>query len=405
MLRRTLTHITLAATAALVLAAPAQAQKKYDTGASDTEIKIGQTAPYSGPVSAAGVIGRTETAYFKMLNEKGGINGRKINFISLDDGYSPPRTVEQTRRLVEQENVLFIMHSIGTPTSAAIEKYLNQRKIPQILTGSGSPMWDQPKVYPWTTPFTLSAEIESAIYAKYLLKNKPDAKVAILYQNDDFGKDYLRGFKKGLGAKAATMIVKELTYEVADPTIDSQLVTLKTSGADTYLDISTPKFGAQSIRKAYDIGWRPLHFVTSGVTSTEGTLRPAGFDKSQGLVMAAVWKSPADPAWKNDKGMNEYLAFMKQHYPEADPADLFAILGYTVADLTSRILAACGDNLTRENILRHATTLKDVEMPLVLPGIKIRNNPQSYTLFREVQLQRFEGSGWVRFGDIIRWEE
>lgn len=387
--------------AAVAFATPTWAQKKYDPGASDTEIKIGQTAPYSGPVSAAGVIGKTETAYFKMINEKGGVNGRKINFISLDDGYTPPRTVEQARKLVEQESVLFMLHTVGTPTSASIQRYLNQRKIPQLMTGSGSPMWNNPKQYPWTTPFTLSAEIETMIYARYVLESVPNAKVAILYQNDDFGKDYLRGFKKGLGDKAATMIVKEVSYEVTDATIDSQIVTLQASGANVFLDISTPKFGAQSIRKKYDLGWKALHIVTSGTTSINGTLRPAGLDKAQDLVMALVWKSPTDPAWKDDPGMAEYLSFMKQRYPEADPSDAFAIMGYTVAKLTVDMLERCGDDLTRENILKQATSFKDVTAPLALPGIKINNNSQDYNLFHQVQLARFKGEGWVRFGGVV----
>jgi ABC-type branched-subunit amino acid transport system substrate-binding protein len=397
--------IALMLALALVFLAPQNsfAQKKYDPGAGDSEVKIGNTAPYSGLVSAAGVIGKASTAYFSMLNSKGGINGRKVTYISLDDGYSPPKTVEQTRKLVEQENVLFMSIQVGTPTSASVQRYLNTRKVPQLLVASGSSMWNKPKQYPWSTPFPLSGEIEMGVFAKHILEQIANPRIAVLYQNDDFGKDYLRSFKNGLGEKNLSLIVKEVSYETSDPTIDTQIVALQASGANVFLDISTPKFGAQSIRKVFELGWRTTHFVTSSTTSIEGTLKPAGFDRSQGVVTATIWKSLSDPSSKNDAGVTDYLAFMKAWYPEADPTDLFAMVGYTASGLVAQILHESGDELTRENVLKKATSLKDIQLPLVRSGILVNNSPSDYGLFSQVQLVRFEGSGWEQFGELKQY--
>lgn len=380
------------------------ADKKYDTGASDQEIKIGQTAPYSGPVSAAGVIGKTGTAYFNMVNANGGINGRKINYISLDDAYSPSKTVEQIRKLVEQDDVLYISNQVGTPTSASVQKYLNGRQIPQLFIGSGATRWNNPKEFPWTSPFTLSAEIEMGIYAKYIRQQIPNAKIGILFQNDDFGKDYVRSFKKGLGENSGASIVKEVSYESSDPTIDSQIVSLKASGANVFLDITTPKFGAQSIRKAHEIGWTVPHFVTSSTVSIEGTLKPAGLELAQGIITASVWKEPLSDAYKDDAGVQEYLAFSKKWNAGVDPADVFAMQGYTVAQLTAAVLKECGDNLTRANILKQATSLKGIQLSLIRPGILASNSPEDYNLFHQVQLMRFKDKNWEPMDGLLSFE-
>ena len=377
------------------------AQKKYDPGVTDTEIKIGQTMPYSGPASAYGTIGKTEVAYFKMINDQGGINSRKINLISLDDGYSPPRTVEQIRRLVEEEEVLFTFQTLGTPPNTAIHKYMNAKKVPQLLVATGATKWGDPEHYPWTMGWQPPYQHEAHVYAKYLLKNKPNAKVAVLYQNDDYGKDYLKGFKDGLGDKAASMIVAEASYEVTDPSVDSQIITLQASGADTFFNITTPKFAAQAIRKAFDTGWKPLHIINNVSSSVAAVLQPAGLEKSVGLVSIIFGKDPADPTWKDDKGMKDYFAFMKKYYPEGNPEDNLNAYGYGAAQALVQVLKQCGDDLTRENVMRQAASLKDVEIPLLLPGMRVNTGPTDFYPVKQVQLVRFDGKSWVRFGELM----
>lgn len=395
--------ITLAAIAALSLvstSAVLAADKKYDPGASDTEIKIGQTMPYSGPASAYGTQGRAEAAYWKMINSQGGINGRKITLLSMDDGYSPPKTVEQTRKLVEQDEILANIGSLGTPTNSSIQKYLNGKKIPHLLISTGASKWNDPKEFPWTTPFYPPYAQEAKIYAKYIAKELPNAKIGVIYQNDDFGKDYLRGFKEGLGEKAG-LIVKELSYEVTDPTIDSQIVNLKAAGADVLMTITTPKFGAQAIRKVADLGWKPTHFIVSVASSIGGVLEPAGLEASTGLMTALATKVVGDPAWDTDKGVQDYLAFMKQWYPEGNPIDGSNQIGYLSAQFTAIILKNCGDVLTRENLLKQATNLSKVSLPLLLPGITVSVSPTDYSTFDTFKLAKFDGKTWKFFGENI----
>ena len=379
----------------------ALAEKKYGPGASDTEIRIGSTNPYSGPASAYGTIGRAESAYFKMINDQGGINGRKINFMSLDDGYSPPRTVEQVRKLVEQEEVLFLAGTLGTPPNSAIHKYVNAKGIPHIFVNTGATKWGDPKNFPWTMGFNLNYQAEGHIYAKYILDNKPDAKIAILYQNDDYGKDYVKGLKDGLGDKAAKMIVSEASYEVTDPTVDSQIVTLKASGADTFFNVTTPKFAAQAIRKVYDMGWRPLHVLNQVSASVGAVLTPAGLDKSVGLITANYLKDPADPQWKNDAEFKEYSAWLKKYYPEGDINDLFNVNGYTIAQGVAHVLKACDDDLSRENVMKQMAAIRDLQMPMMLPGIKWNTSADDFYLIESAQLTRFDGKQWVRFGKVL----
>jgi branched-chain amino acid transport system substrate-binding protein len=386
---------------AVALAAPAMAQKKYDPGASDKEIRIGNTNPYSGPASAYGTIGKSITAYFKMVNEQGGINGRRVNFISYDDGYSPPRTVEQVRRLVEQEQVLFLAGTLGTPTNTAIHKYVNARKVPHIFLNTGATKWGDPKSFPWTMGFNLSYQSEGQIYARYVLDSKPNAKIAILYQNDDYGKDYVKGLKDGLGAKAAAMIVAEASYEVTDPTIDSQIVALRGSGADTFFNVTTPKFAAQAIRKAHDIGWKPLHIINNVSASVGSVLTPAGLEKSAGLITALFYKDPADPQWKDDPGMKEFVAWFKKYMPGADIRDIFNVAGYLVAQGVVQVLRQCGDDLTRENVIRQTANLQELQLPMMLPGIRWNTSPSDYFLIESGQLARFDGKEWVLFGKVF----
>ena len=395
-------RVAVAALAAgLMLASAAHAQKRYGPGVSDTEIKFGQTMPYSGPASAYGTIGKAEAAYFRMVNEQGGINGRKLNLITLDDGYSPPRTVEQIRKLVEDDQVLFTFQTLGTPSNTAIQKYMNARKVPQLFVATGATKWGDPQHFPWTMGWQPTYQHESQIYAKYLLKNRPNAKIAVLFQNDDYGKDYLKGFKDGLGSQGAKLVVAEASYEVTDPTVDSQIVALKASGADVLFNITTPKFAAQAIRKVYDIGWRPLHFLNVVSTSVAAVLQPAGLDKSVGLLSVAYFKDPTDPAWKDDKAVTDYLAFMKKYYPDGNPADGFNAYGLAVAQTLVQVLRQCGDELTRESIMREAANLKDFEVPMLLPGIHINTGPEDFYPIEQVQLIRFDGKSWVRFGEIL----
>ncbi len=379
-----------------VAVASAWAQKKYGPGVTDTEIKIGQTMPYSGPASIYSTIGKAEAAYVAKINAEGGINGRKINLISLDDGYSPPRTVEQTRRLVEQEEVLMIFASLGTATNTAIQKYMNARKVPHILLATAALKWDDPANYPWSMALVPNQRADVPAYVRYLSKVKPDAKAAILYQNDDFGRDYVRMLRKELGERANKLIVAEASYEITDPTVDSQLIELKNSGADVLFSFATPKFASMSIRKVYDLGWRPLHFVPSNATSVEVVLKPAGLEKAAGLISTNFVKDPSDPDWKNDPATKDYLAFMRRYYPEADPLDTQNVVGYITAEALEQVLKQCGDDLTRENVMRQAANLKDVALPMMLPGIKLNTGPTDYTPIKQMQLRRFDGKTWVR---------
>ena len=391
----------LLAASLVAITTTALAQNKYDTGATDTEIKIGQTMPYSGPASAYGVIGKTEQAYMKMINEQGGINGRKINLISLDDGYSPPRAVEQVRKLVEQEEVLMLWQNLGTPSNSAIHKYVNSKKIPHVFLATGATKWGDPKNFPWTMGGQPAYQTEAHIYARYLLKTKPDAKIAVLYQNDDYGKDLLKGLKDGLGDKAAKMIVGEVSYEVTDPTVDSQVVTLKGSGADTMFHFATPKFAAQSIRKVYDIGWRPLQFVNNVSAQIPSVLVPAGLEKSIGLITASYLKDINDPQWADSKDVKEYFAFMKKYNADADPKEYNNAYGYMQCNMLMQMLKQAGNDLTRENIMRQAANLKNVELPLLLPGIKVNTSPTDFFPIEQQMMAKFDGKEWKNFGELL----
>ena len=391
--------ISIAALLSVALASPAAlAQKKYDPGANDKEIKIGNIMPYSGPASAYGTIGKAEAAYFKMINDQGGINGRKINFISMDDGYSPPKTVEMARKLVEQDEVLLVFQPLGTPPNSAIHKYMNAKKVPQLFVATGATKWNDPKDYPWTMGWQPNYQTEGAIYAQYVLKNKPDAKIAILYQNDDYGKDYLKGFKDGLGGKT-NLIVKEVSYEVTDPTVDSQMVQLQASGANVFFNITTPKFAALAIRKAYDLGWKPLHFLNNVSASVGSVLVPAGLEKAVGLISTQYIKDPTDPQWANDAAVKAWYDFMKKYYPDGNLKDASNIYGYTVATTLAQVLKQCGDNLTRENVMKQAASLKDFRIETLLPGIKINTSATDFAPIESVQLIKFDGKEWVRFGE------
>jgi ABC-type branched-subunit amino acid transport system substrate-binding protein len=395
----------IAVAAVLGIAGPTLAAGHYGPGVTDSEIKLGNTTPYSGPVSSVATTAKAELAYFAMVNAAGGVNGRKITFLSLDDAYSPSKTIEQTRKLVESDDVLAIVATPGTPTNMAILKYLNQKQVPNLLIGSGATVFDDPKTYPWSQPFTPSVDMEGRVYARYVLQAKPEGKIAILYQNDDFGKGMLKGFKKGLGAKAASMIVREASYEVTDPTVDSQIVTLQGSGADVVMEIATPKFGAQAIRRVSDLGWKPLQLINWASSSISGTLEPAGLEKAIGLLSAMVFKVPNDPTWKHDKDVQEYRAFLKRWYPDGDPADVYIVQGYIQAQLTVMMLKACGDELTRENLMKQATSFRDTSVAMLMPGIKIEMRPGSYAMFHQLQMVQFDGKSWVRHGDVISGDE
>jgi len=393
--------VPIAALLAVALASPAAwAQKKYDAGANDKEIKIGNTNPYSGPASAYGTIGKTIGAYFKMVNEKGGVNGRKVTWISYDDGYSPPKTVEMVRKLVEQDQVLFVFQTLGTPSNTAIHKYMNMKKVPQMHVATGATKWNDPKNFPWTMGWQPNYQTEGRIYATHILKNNPKAKIGILYQNDDYGKDYLKGMKDGLGDKAG-MIVKEVSYEVSDPTVDSQIVQLQASGADTFFNITTPKFAAQAIRKAYDTGWKPTHYINNVSQSIGSVLTPAGLEKSVGLISTYYLKDWSDEQWKNDPAIKELAAFMKKYYPEGDLANSFHVYGYTVAQTLHQVLNQAGDNLTRANIMKQAASMKGWRADTMLPGIRVNTDGGDFAPIESVQLIRFNGKNWVRFGEIL----
>jgi len=397
-------RVAIASAAFVVLAASssgALAQKKYDTGATDTEIKIGNIMPYSGPASAYGIIGRTEAAYFKKINAEGGINGRKINFISYDDAYSPPKAVEQARKLVESDEVLLIFNSLGTPSNSAIHKYMNSKKVPQLFVATGATKWNDPNNFPWTMGWQPNYQSETQIYAKYLLKNKPDAKIAVLYQNDDYGKDYLKGLKDGLGAKAATMIIAEESYETTEPTIDSHIVKLKSTGADVFVNITTPKFAAQAIKKIAEIEWKPLHFLNNVSNSIGSVIKPAGYQNAQEIISAAYLKDVTDPQWANDAAMKTFLDFMTKDFPDGDKLDSGTLVGYGVAQTLVQVLKQCGDNLTRENVMKQAASLKDFRTEVLLPGIKINTSPTDFAPVSQLQLERFKGEKWELFGDVI----
>jgi len=391
----------IAALLALCLASPlALAQKKYDPGASDKEIKIGNINPYSGPASAYGTIGKSISAYFKKVNAEGGINGRMVNFISYDDGYSPPKTVEMARKLVEQDEVLLLFQPLGTPSNSAIHKYMNSKKVPQLFVATGATKWNDPKNFPWTMGWQPNYQTEGAIYAQHIIKTKPNAKIAILYQNDDYGKDYLEGFKRGLG-KRTNMIVKEVSYEVTDPTVDSQMVQLQASGADVFFNITTPKFAAQAIRRAFDSGWKPVHYLNSVSASVGSVLKPAGFDKSVGLISTQYLKDPTDVAWASDPAVLEWIAFMAKYFPEGDKTDASNFYGWAVAKTLEQVLKQAGNTLTRENVMKQAASLKDFVLAAALPGIKINTSPTDFAPFESVQLISFDGKQWNRFGEVM----
>src|SRR5271169_1356197 len=395
-------HFVTGTTVALALSASsALAQKKYDPGASDTEIKIGQTVPFSGPASAYATIGKAQAAYFNMINEQGGVNGRKINLIQYDDAYSPPKAVEQVRKLVESDEVLLMFQMIGTPSNAAVQKYLNTKKVPQLFAATGASRFTDPKNFPWTLAFNPNYFVEGRIYGQYILKQYPNAKVGVLYQNDDLGRDYLNGIKSGLGDKAATMVVAEASYEVSDPTVDSQILKLKSAGADVLFNASTAKFAAQAIKKNAELGWKPVHILDINATSVGAVMQPAGLDASKGVISVNYGKDPLDPTWKDDPGMKKYFDFMAKYYPDGDKNSSFNTYGYGTAQLMVHVLKQCGDDLTRENVLRQATNLKNVELDLALPGIVGNTTPNDYRVNKQLQMMKFNGERWELFGPIL----
>jgi branched-chain amino acid transport system substrate-binding protein len=401
-MRNGIFHLASATAVAIALSAlPAAAQKKYDTGATDTEIKIGQTAPFSGAASAFATIAKTQAAYVKMVNEQGGVNGPKINLIQYDDAYSPPKTVEQVRKLVESDEVLLTFQLIGTASNVAVQKYLNTKQVPQLFPATGASKFTDPKNFPWTIGYNPNYQTEGRIYASYILKNYPNAKIGIIYQNDDFGRDYLTGLKAGLGDKAAAMIVAETSYELTDPTIDSQIVKLKSVGADLVFDVSTPKFAAQAIKKIADLGWKPVHILDINATSVGSVMQPAGLEASKDVISVNYVKDALDPTWKDDAGMKKFFAFMDKYYPEGDKNSLFNTYGYSTTQLLIEVLKRCGDNLTRENVMRQATSLKNVQLDLSLPGIVNNTSPTDYRVNKQLQMMKFNGERWELFGPII----
>jgi branched-chain amino acid transport system substrate-binding protein len=393
--------LSAAVVACVAASGSAFAQKKYDTGATDTEIKIGNIIPYSGPASAYGAIGKTEEAYFRMINDQGGINGRKINFITYDDAYSPPKAVEQVRKLVESDEVLVVFNPLGTPSNTAIQKYLNSKKIPQLFVATGATKWNDPKNFPWTIGWQPSYQSEAQIYAKWLMKEKPDAKIAILYQNDDFGKDYLKGTKDGLGAKGASMIMLEESYEVSEPSIDGHIVKIKAANPDVLLIYATPKFAAQTIKKTAELGWKPLQIVTNVSISVGSVMQPAGFDNGQGVLSAAYAKDGSDPQWANDPGMKKWNEFLDKYMPGADKTDSALVYGYGAAQTLAKVLQSCGDDLTRANVMKQAASLKDFVPDTLLPGVKLNTSTTDFAPISQLQMMRFKGQKWELFGEII----
>ena len=387
---------------AALATAPAAAQKKYDPGASDSEIKIGNIMPYSGPASAYGEIGKTEAAYFRKVNDEGGVNGRKINFISYDDAYSPPKTVEQARKLVESDEVLLIFQSLGTPSNTAIQRYMNAKKVPQLFVATGATKWNDPKHFPWTMGWQPSYQSEAHIYAQYLLKNHPQGKIGVLYQNDDYGKDYLKGLKYGL--KGNMPIVAEAPYETTDPTVDSQVINLKASGADIVFNVATPKFAAQAIKKIAELGWKPVHLLNNVSNSVGSVLKPAGFDNAAGVLSTAYMKDPTDPTWKDDPGYKKWSAFMDKYYPDGDKTSTFTVYGYLAAQTLVAVLKQSGDNLTRENVMKQAASLKGLEFDMLLPGSRINTGPNDFAPLKQMQMERFNGERWELFGPLMSGE-
>ncbi len=387
----------LVAVGLAAVVAPAVAQTP---GITATEIKIGNTNPYSGPASAYGTIGKALGAYFKKVNDEGGINGRKINYITYDDAYTPPKTVEMVRKLVEQDQVALLFQTLGTPTNTAIHKYMNQQKVPQLFVATGATKWNDPKNFPWTMGYQPNYQTEGHIYAQYVMKNVKDPKIGILFQNDDYGKDYVKGLKDGLGEAAKKVIVMEQSYEVTDPTIDSQIVNLKSSGANVFFNVTIPKFAVQAIKKAHDIGWKPLHLLNNVSSSLGTVLKPAGLEASRGLITALYMKEVTDPQWKNDKGFQDWLAWMKKYYPEGALDDQANGYAYNVAILVTHTLKQCGNDLSHENIMRQAASLKNIELPLLLPGIKINTSATDFAPIEQEQLAKFDGERWVTFGEL-----
>ncbi len=396
----------LAAAAAFTLLATqsAFAQKKYDPGVTDTEIKIGNVEAYSGPASAYGIIGKTEDAYFKMINDNGGVNGRKIKFISYDDGYSPPKTVEQVRKLIESDEVFLIFNALGTPTQTAVQKYQNVKKVPQLFVATGASKWDDPKHFPWTMGFQPSYRAEARIFAKYILKEKPNAKIAVFYQNDDFGKDYLTGLKDVFGEKASSLIVAEESYETTEPSIDSHIVKLKGTGADVLVDITTPKFAAQAIKEMAALQWKPMHLLTDVSISIGAVMKPAGLDASEGVLSAGYLKDASDPQWKDDAGMKKFMAFVQKYMPGANIADANIVYGYAAAQTMIQVLKQCGDELTRANVMKQAASLKNFAPDTLIPGIKINTSPTDFAPIEQLKMMRFTNGKWDLFGDIISAE-
>jgi len=380
------------------------AQKKYDNGASDSEIKLGHCGPYSGPASAYGVIGKGIEAYWKSVNDAGGINGRKVNFVTLDDGYSPAKTVEVVRQLVEQDKVLCLFNTLGTPSNTAIQKYMNQKKVPQLYVATGASKWGRPKEFPWTMGYQPDYHTEAVIYAKHILANIKDAKVGVLMQNDDFGKDYVDGFKEGLGKDAGNVIAKLVTYEVTDPTVESQIIQLKDSGANVFFNVATPKFAAQAIRKAADIGWKPAQYMTNVSASVTSVMKPAGFDNGQGIITAAYLKDPTDKRWEDDAEMKTWRAWMDKYMPGANQGDANYVYAYSVSFLMQQTLAKCADTLTHENVMKQAANFQKLRVPMLLPGITVSTSPTDYYPIQAVQLQRFKGETWDLFGEVMAAE-
>ena len=396
---RQLVALVLVLGVAVLAAIPAVAQTVV--GVTATEIKIGHTNPYSGPASAYGTIGKTIAAYFKKVNDEGGISGRKINFITYDDAYTPPKTVEMVRKLVEQDQVAALFQTLGTPTNTAIHKYVNQQKVPHLFVATGATKWDDPKNFPWTMGFQPNYQTEGRVYAAYILKNIPDAKIGILYQNDDYGKDYVKGMEDGLGAAASKLIVLKQSHEVTDPTIDSQIINLKNSGANVFFNVTIPKFAVQAIRKAHDIGWKPTHFLNNVSSSYASVLKPAGVEASRGLITALYTKVVTDPQWKNDKGFQDWVAFMKKYYPEGSLEDDSNFFGYSAAILMTQVIKQCGNDLSRENIMRQAENLKSVDLPFLLPGIKVDTSPTDHAPIQQERLAKFNGEYWELFGETF----
>jgi ABC-type branched-subunit amino acid transport system substrate-binding protein len=395
--------IAVAALATAITATAASAQKKYDPGASDTEIKIGNIMPYSGPASSYGVIGKTEAAYFDKVNAEGGINGRKIKFISYDDAYSPPKAIEQARKLVESDEVLLIFQPLGTPSNTATQKYMNAKKVPQLFVATGATKWGDPKNFPWTMGWQPNYQSEGRIYAKYILEHYPNSKIAVFWQNDDAGRDQVKGVRDGLGAKA-NMIIADKSYEVSDPTVDSQIVALHDSGADIFMTWAAPKGAAQAIRKVGELGWKPKFFLANVSTSVAAVLKPAGLENAKDIISTAYLKDPTDPAWKDDPGVQTWRAFMDKYYPDGDKTNSNNIYGYAVAQTMVQVLKQCGDDLTRENVMKQAANLKNFASDVMLPGIRINTGPEDFFPIEQMQLMKFNGESWELFGDVITGE-